>query len=256
MDESLEISAEYFKRSANHQLKYFEKLISRTPFKDSDHVFELGCGTGAMSAHIAKEIVPNGKVTACDPEKNRIRIAKDKFSDIPSLQFIHATGSVALEDKKDLYDVILSNAVLHWIKEDELEVTLAKMFTALKNGGISSHNFIEDMPNTYKTLRKINENKVNGMLHIFHPIQEEKFAELARKAGFLVVDSQKYLHVTEVDTEKDLLKLADASTYGLFEWEKAYNDAKDNGLLVEFDVTETGKLAHKSELIHVILKKP
>ena len=256
MDESAEISEEYFKRSANHQLKYFEKLIERTPFKDSDHVFELGCGTGAKSAHIAKEIVPNGKVTACDPEKNRIQFAIEKFSDIPNLQFIYATGLVALENKKDVYDVILSNAVLHWIKEDELKDTLVKMFAALKSGGISSHNFIEDIPNTYKTLRKINEDKVNGMLDILYPIQEEKFAELARKAGFVVVDSQKYLHVTEVNTEKDLLKLADASTFGLFGWEKAYNDARDNGLLVKFDVTDTGKLAHKAEMILVILKKP
>ena len=69
MEESAENAEQYFNRSLHHQFKYYERLINGVSFKDTDHVFELGCGTGAMSARLAKEIVPNGRVTACDPEE-------------------------------------------------------------------------------------------------------------------------------------------------------------------------------------------
>ena len=42
MDETPENAAEYFKRSLGHQLKHQEKLIDKLPFKDTDHVFEIG----------------------------------------------------------------------------------------------------------------------------------------------------------------------------------------------------------------------
>ena len=67
MNESKESAAEYSKQSANYQFKYYEKLLDKIPFNATDHVFEIGCGTGEMTARIAKEIVPNGQITACDP---------------------------------------------------------------------------------------------------------------------------------------------------------------------------------------------
>ena len=255
MDETRENAAEYFKRSVGHQLKYYEKLIAKVPFKDADHVFELGCGTAAMSARMAKEIMPHGQVTACDPEESRIRFAMEKFSDIPNLHFIHATGSAALENKADLYDVIISNAVLHWMKEDELKKTMVNMVNALKSGGIAAHTFIEDIPSTYYTLRKIDEMKWKELLSILHPIRKEKFAELAREVGFVTVYSGSYTFSTEFDTVSDLLKAADASTFGLFDWEKVYNSAQSNGLQVEFDISDAGKVLHVAELNTFVLKK-
>ena len=256
MNESKESAAEYFKKSANYQLKYYENLIDKTPFTDTDQVFEIGCGTAAMSARMAKEIVPNGQVTACDPEKNRIRLAMEKFSGIPNLHFIHSTGSAALKDKADLYDVIVSNGVLHWIKDEELHDTMRKMFTALRKGGVAAHSFCRDMPNTYYTLQKIDPSKVNELLAIVHCIEKEKLADMARKVGFVTVSSESYTFVSEFDTVDDILKTADATTYGLFGWEKLYNNAQSRGLHVAFDVSDAGKPIEAIKLETLILKKP
>jgi len=256
MDETAESAAEYFKRSLGHQLKHQEELIDKIPFKDTDYVFEIGCGTAAMSARMAKEIVPNGQVTACDPEESRIRFAIDKFSDIPNLHLIHATGSAALEDKADLYDVILSNAVLHWMSEEELKKTMVNMFNALKSGGIAAHNFLEDMPRSYRSLRKIDEKKVEELMEIMRPIKKEKFADLAREVGFITVYSEVPMSKTEFGTVSDLLKTLDASTFGLFGWEKAYNDAKSKGLQVKFDTSDEGKPIEVIERNVFVLKKP
>ena len=225
------------------------------PLKDTDHIFEIGCGTGAMSAYLAREIVPNGQVTACDPEENRIRFAKQNFAEISNLKFIHATGAVALENKENVYDVIVSNAVLHWIKQDELEKTLEKMFTALKPGGISGHNFNEGIPNTYKTLGKIDASKLEEFLKVRPTMLKEEFAEMSKKVGFVVLDSGKVDNVTQFETEEEILKLVDATTYGLFGWERLYKDAKEKGKKVKFDMSKTGKLKHISKLVHFILKK-
>jgi len=256
MDETPESAAEYFKRSLGHQLKHQEKLIDKVPFKDTDHVFEIGCGTGATSARMTKEIVPNGQVTACDPEGSRIRFAMDKFSHIPNLHFIHATGSAALGDKEDLYDVIISNFVLHWIKEDELRRTMVNMFNALKSGGTAAHNFIYDIPNTYLTLGKVDEEKMKELRNIIYPIKKEKFADLAREVGFITVYSEVCMFKTEFDTVSDLLKTMDASTFGLFDWEKIYNDAQSNGLQVEFDTSDEGALVEVIKSNIFVLKKP
>ena len=255
MDESTDTTAEYFKQSANHQFKNNKILLERIQFKDADHIFELGCGTGAMSAYLAREVVPNGQVTACDPEENRIRFAKENFAEISNLNFILGTGAVALDNKENVYDVVLSNYVLHWMKDDELEKTLDKVFSALKPGGIASHNFVDDLPNTYKVLGKLNESMLKRLSDILRPIKMEKFAELARKVGFIVLDSKKATYVTELEI-KDLLKLIDASTYGLFGWEEIYHDAIEKGKTVEYDMSETGKVKHDSSLVHFILKKP
>ena len=256
MDETRESATEYFKRSAGYQLKHFERLITKIPITDKDHVFELGCGTAVMSARMAKEIVPNGQVTACDPEENRIRLAMEKFSDIPNLHIIHATGSAALTDKEDLYDVIVSNFVLHWIKEDELRKTMVHMFNALKSGGIAAHNFINDMPSTYLTLGKMDEEKLKELRTVVYPIKMEKFADLAREVGFVTVHSESSTFDTEFDTIDDLLRMSDASCFGLFGWEKVYNDAKSQGMQIEFDTSDSGKHVHRTKLVSFILKKP
>ena len=256
MDETPESAAEYFKRSLGHQLKHQEKLIEKIPFKDTDNVFEIGCGTAAMSARMAKEIVPKGQVTACDPEESRIRFAMDKFSNISNLHLIHATGSAVLENKADLYDVIISNAVLHWLKEDELKKTMVNMFNALKSGGIAAHNFIEDMPSSCHFLRKIDQKKIKKLLEILHPIEKAEFAVLAREVGFVVGDSESCVFKTEFDTVGDLLTTVDASTFGLFGWEKAYNDANSKGVQVEFDTSDDGKIEEVLKALSFVLKKP
>ena len=256
MNESKESAAEYSKRSANYQFKYYEKLIDKIPFNDTDHVFEIGCGTGEMTARIAKEIVPNGQITACDPQLNRIQFAMEKFSDIPNLHFIHAKGSAALENNVNLYDVIVSNGVLHWMKEEELRKTMVNMFNALKSGGIAAHNFAEDIPNTYRTLLKIDDSQATRFFEMVHLIEKEKFADLAREVGFVTVSSERFTFVSEFDTEDDILKTADATTYGLFGWEKLYSDAKSRGLQVKFDVSDAGKPIEVIKLDNFVLKKP
>ena len=256
MDGSRENATEYLKRSANYQLKFFEKLIDKIPFKDSYRVFDLGCGTAAMSARMAKEIVPNGQVTACDPEENRIRLAMENFSDIPNLNIIHATGSAALKDKDDLYDVIVSNFVLHWIKEDELRKTMVNMFNALKSGGIAAHNFLEDISSSCHSLRKIDEKKVNELFEIVHLIKKEKFEELASKVGFITEYSERCTSRTEFDTMDDIFRLVDSSTHGLIGLEKLYNDAVSKGMQVDIDVSDAGKPIEEIKLVTFILKKP
>jgi len=179
----------------------------------------------------------------------------DKFSDIPNLHIIHATGSAALKDKEDLYDVIVSNFVLHWMKEPELQDTLRKTFFALKSGGIATHNFDHDLPNTYLSLGKTDEEKMKELHNVNHPIKQEKFADLAREVGFIIVHSEVCMLKTEFDTVSDLLKTMDASTFGLFGWEKIYNDAKSNGLQVEFDTSEEGTPVEVMKNNIFVLKK-
>ena len=48
----------------------------------------------------------------------------------------------------------------------------------------------------------------------------------------------------------------DASTFGLFGWEKAYNDANSKGVQVEFDASDDGKIEEVLKTLSFVLKKP
>lgn len=132
---------------------------------------------------------------------------------------------------------------------------MAMMFEAVKSGGVSAHNFIEDYPNTFRAMAKVNESRLKEMGSICFPIPIEKFADLAKKVGFEILEWGKTPYVSEHETE-DILRLIDASTYGKLGWEKAFNEAKEKGIDVKFDKTENGKVKHVSEMVHFILKKP
>ena len=75
-----------------------------------------------------------------------------------------------MEDKASLYGVIVSNAVLFWMKEYELEKTTVSMFNVLKSGGIAAHNLAPEIQNIF-TLQKVGDDNVQGLLEILQAIK-------------------------------------------------------------------------------------
>ena len=120
--------------------------------KGQRYVLDLGCGDGANTALIS-EALPNGEVIGIDASKGMIDTAKPKEKN--NLRFILMDiDEIAFEDE---FDVVYSNATLHWIKDHHR--LLKKVFNALRNGGLLRFNFAADRncSHLFKVIRKAME---------------------------------------------------------------------------------------------------
>jgi trans-aconitate 2-methyltransferase len=124
---------EYEKASA-HQKEWGTKLIEELHLQGNEHVLDLGCGDGALTATLA-EWVPRGEVVGIDASKGMIEAArKHQAADLIFLLMdIHALSF------NDEFDVVVSNATLHWIKNHNR--LLENVYRSLHHSGILRFNF-------------------------------------------------------------------------------------------------------------------
>ena len=78
-------------------------------------VLDLGCGTGYLTKVLAQRVGAEGKVVAVDPDRERLKIAREKYS-ASNIEYIQADDKVFPEDQ---YDIIFCNTVIHWIHDKE-----------------------------------------------------------------------------------------------------------------------------------------
>lgn len=144
-----EFDGEKYEKASAHQKEWGAKLISELALKGNERILDLGCGDGVNTALIA-EILSDGEVIGIDASKGMIDTAKHKEK--ANLRFILMDiDEIAFEDE---FDVIYSNATLHWVKDHRL--LLRNITRALREGGIVRFNFAADgnCAHFFKVIRK------------------------------------------------------------------------------------------------------
>ena len=114
------------------QQSWARELIARLKLRGDEHILDLGCGDGKITAELART-VPHGVVTGADASAEMIAFAQQKFSksEIPNLQFLVCdVRAIRFPDK---FDLVFSNAALHWV--DDHQAILRGAAEALKPGG-------------------------------------------------------------------------------------------------------------------------
>src|SRR5271165_150010 len=100
-------------------------LVDDLAPKPGETVLDLGCGTGHLTAEIARR---GAKVAGIDRSEDMIAQARGSY---PDLEFAVAD---ALEYRPDRqFDAVFSNAVLHWIQPPDR--VIRTIHAALKPGG-------------------------------------------------------------------------------------------------------------------------
>lgn len=157
---TFEFNGEKYKKASKHQKEWGNKLIAELTLKGNEKILDLGCGDGALTAQLAT-LVPDGQVLGIDASVGMINAAtqyekdnlKFKQMDINQMNF------------ENEFDVIFSNAALHWVKDHALLLNHA--FKALKAGGVILWNFAGD-----------------GNCFTFYEVIKEKMKEDKYKAYF------------------------------------------------------------------------
>ncbi|GAP94751.1 methyltransferase domain-containing protein [Leptolyngbya sp. NIES-2104] len=118
-----------YAQNSNAQLKWARELRSRLSLHGSESILDVGCGDGKITADFA-EALPNGQVMGIDSSQEMIAYAQETYS-ISNLSF-------ACVDARSLnfanqFDLIFSNAVLHWV--DNHPAFLQGAYRALNSNG-------------------------------------------------------------------------------------------------------------------------
>jgi trans-aconitate 2-methyltransferase len=124
--------AKDYARHSSTQQTWARELISKLKLNGHESVLDIGCGDGKVTAEIAG-YVPNGVVVGIDSSKEMIELACEKFTkdDYPNLSFqVINARKLAFQET---FDVIFSNATLHWIKDHK--PVIAGIQKSLKPGG-------------------------------------------------------------------------------------------------------------------------
>jgi len=93
--------------------------------KSGERILDIGCGTGQLTAEIAKQ---GAQVVGLDNSANMIGQARQNY---PGLSFV--LGDATCFHFEEPFDAVFSNAALHWVKQ--ADAAAESIGRALKPGG-------------------------------------------------------------------------------------------------------------------------
>jgi trans-aconitate 2-methyltransferase len=135
-------AAEYAKLSGL-QAAMAEQVLSllRTRLRGDERVLDVGCGNGKVTREIAA-LVPRGSVVGVDASAKMVEFAKDAGAGATENVAGPANLSFEVMDARrltfrDEFDLVVSFNALHWIAEEEQELALRGIYTALKPDGVA-----------------------------------------------------------------------------------------------------------------------
>ena len=159
------------------------KMVDQAlPGTESCKVLDLGCGTGYLSNILADRVGPGGSVIGVDPDKERIRVAQEKYS-AGNLTFLKSSSEDYPEDQ---YDLIFANYVLHWIKDKES--LFENVQRNLKPGGRFAFTVPEKLASWQVQLSDLMgpdiSRRIKEETYSFVPFEE--YEKMAKRYGFSV----------------------------------------------------------------------
>ncbi|WOO39119.1 class I SAM-dependent methyltransferase [Anaerocolumna sp. AGMB13020] len=188
----------------NFVAEYGKSLLDYVPADKSQNILDLGCGTGLLTAELARK---SGCVLGIDGSPDMIEKARKQY---PELTFEVMDALELPFDHK--WDIIFSNAVFHWIADQEL--LLQKIHNSLKPSGKLICEF-----GAFGNIKTIEQGFSTVLEHLGHPYHskftfptDEHFGSFLIKNGFIIEELYAYDRPTPLnDGDK-----------GLYNWAKQF----------------------------------
>ena len=134
---SYEFDGKRYEQASTHQKEWGARVIAELDLRGDESVLDLGCGDGVLTSKIAERL-PDGRVLGIDASKGMIAAAVPKAT--ANLDF--RLMDIDDLDFTDEFDVIFSNATLHWVKDHQK--LLSNVHRALRPGGRVRFDFASD----------------------------------------------------------------------------------------------------------------
>jgi SAM-dependent methyltransferase len=94
-------------------------------------VLDVGCGTGAITAGIARVAGPEGHVLGVDRDGTLLAVARQEHQDVQNLSF--ENGDALTLPFEDRFDIVTAARTLQWISQPD--VAIMRMKKAARPGG-------------------------------------------------------------------------------------------------------------------------
>ncbi|MEV8630698.1 class I SAM-dependent methyltransferase [Streptosporangium sp. NPDC051023] len=116
------------------------------------HIFELGCGAGAMTEHLAER---GDLVSAVDGSQVAVDIARRRCAELPGVTVGHMVVPASLPPR-ETFDLVIVSEVAYYLNAEDLRVTVAGLVDALVVGGdLLTVHWAEDDPDHCSTVEEV-----------------------------------------------------------------------------------------------------
>ncbi|KAL3905351.1 MAG: hypothetical protein SGILL_009712 [Bacillariaceae sp.] len=114
--------------------KYGSPLLELIDFKSSKSlsILDIGCGSGELARELARQ--PNvASVVGMDLDQKMIAQAQTESESLDNISF--HVGDIRNFKSPEQFDVVFSNAALHWIPRKDMDRAVESIAASLRNGG-------------------------------------------------------------------------------------------------------------------------
>jgi len=195
---SLRWNPEQYLKFSDHRMRPALDLMAQIAATEPKHIFDLGCGTGALTRILA-ERWPGAQITGIDQSPQMLARARAEPSDIAWIE-----GDIASWSPATPANVIYSNAALHWL--DDHQTLLPGLLSKLAPGGVLA----VQMPRNHAApshVEMANVARAGPWADLLAPLLREApvapaefyYDLLAAKAGTVDIWESQYTHILAGD---------------------------------------------------------
>ena len=262
----VQYDGEAYDKSSQTQQKQGNHLIEMIDFEKYQDVLDVGCGSGQTTIQMWNQN-RNMRVTAFDVSESQIAKAKENYQEMVTPEelkeckgYIQFKVMDALDlDEIDKYDMIFSNAVLHWIEEPKKMYQL--MHQALVPGGaIAIH---QGGKGTYDGLHQVVREAIkklgyqskfkNWMFPAYYPDNDEVEEYLTEVVGYVNVRVES-VYSDESDNDKLVENFANASL--IYYKQAGLSDEEYEALRdMYFEICGTKKIDKSSHRLYIYAER-
>lgn len=201
---------QYYSGHAKLQFQSALQFLPALSLKSTEKVLDVGCGTGNITAEIAKQVL-NGSVVGIDISQSMLEAAQNNYSGIVNLSFEQADARSLRFNNE--FDRIVSFLALHWIKDQK--AVLSSCFNSLKPGGLLNIfmvPLVEDHPLARSFDTTVSSKKWQAFLpeiranDQYHGLTEESLRHLLEQTGFAVSDVHSVVFENRFDSVDGIKK--------------------------------------------------
>src|SRR5689334_749557 len=89
-------------------------------------VLDVGCGTGAITADIARAVGPGGVALGIDRDEANLATAVQNYGEIGNLRFETADILTLSDEFNNRFDIVTAARAIQWISEPERAIAQMK----------------------------------------------------------------------------------------------------------------------------------
>lgn len=131
-DTRKEWNATAYHSVSDPQFRWGLQVLERVSLRGDETVLDAGCGTGRLTAELAKRL-PAGRVLACDLSENMVRGAQAYLAPQFGSRVEVFQADMAALSLNSAVDGVFSTAAFHWVHDHE--ALFGSLFRALKPRG-------------------------------------------------------------------------------------------------------------------------